>query len=153
MNLVSFATSHHIFPSFRILEIHKVLQFKHINVFEIVCSRFLGCCMLKSFGSLSVNDHLTCTLLRMKTSRVTKVYPNFDDGSMSKTSKFIHFLISICFLSLTQKDDKILFSKCKTCIYILMTICWFSIISMVTFMTGVDGVTAAYNKEVILEPD
>ncbi len=84
----------------------------------------------------------------MKTSRVNKVYSNFNDASMTKTSRFIHFLLRICFLAVTQKDDKILFSKYKTSIYIFLTICWLMVIATVTFMTGAQGVAETYNKEV-----
>ena len=85
----------------------------------------------------------------MKTSRVSKVYPNLDDGSMTKTSKFIHFLIRICFLSVTQDNNKISFNKCKTCIYIFATISWLMIIAIVSFTAGLNEITETYNKEVI----
>ena len=85
----------------------------------------------------------------MKTSRVSKVYPNFVNGSMTKTSKFIHFLIRICFLSVTQKNNKISFNKYKICIYILVTICWLIIIAIVSFIIGFNELTETYNKEVI----
>ena len=85
----------------------------------------------------------------MKTSKVSKVYPNYDDGVMTKTSNFIHFLLRICFLSVTQKDDRISFSKCKTSIYISLNIIWLIINTIVTFMTDANKVTEAFNKEVI----
>ena len=85
----------------------------------------------------------------MKTSRVSKVYPNLDDGSMTKTSKFIHFLIRICFLSVTQNNNKISFNKCKAFIYIFATISWLMIIAIVSFTAGLNEITETYNKEVI----
>ena len=84
----------------------------------------------------------------MKTSRINKVYPNFDDVSMTKTSKFIRFLLRICFLAVTQKDDKILFSKYKTLIYIFLTIGWLMVIAIVTYIIGANGVMETYYKEV-----
>ena len=67
---------------------------------------------------------------------------------MTKTSKFIHFLLRICFLAVTQKDDKILFSKYKTLIYIFLTIGWLMVIAIVTYIIGANGVMETYNKEV-----
>ena len=84
----------------------------------------------------------------MKTSKVSKVYPN-SDGSMTKTSNFMHFLSKICFLSITQKDDRISFSKCKTLIYIFLNMFWLIICTMVAFMTGANEVSEAFNKEVV----
>ena len=89
----------------------------------------------------------------MKTSRVNKVYPNFDDVSLTKTSKFIHFLTRICFLAVTQKDGKILLSKCKVSIYIFLTTCWLMVIAIVSFMIGAKGVADTSNLEVIHSPE
>ena len=83
----------------------------------------------------------------MKTLRANKVYPDKDYVSMTKTSKFILFLLQICFLSIKQKEDKISFSKCKTFVYILASIGWYLIIAIVSLMTGAVEVTELYNAE------
>ena len=83
----------------------------------------------------------------MKTSRVNVVNPTFDE-SMTKTSKFIRLLSRVCFLTVIQKDDKILFSKFKTCIYFLVNICWFFVIATVSIKIDAVGVQETYNKEV-----
>ena len=96
----------------------------------------------------NVNDHLALTISRMKTSRTNKVYPDIDHDSMTKTSKFIRFLLRVCFLVITQKDNKISFSKCKTAVYISLTISWLFIIPIVSSTIGADRVTDSFNKEV-----
>ena len=68
---------------------------------------------------------------------------------MTKTSKFIRFLMRICFLVIKQKDDKISFSKYKTAVYISLTIGWLFIIPIVSFAIGADRVSERFNKEVI----
>ena len=83
----------------------------------------------------------------MRTLRANKVYPDKDYVSMTKTSKFILFLLQICFISVKQKEDKISFSKCKTFVYILACIGWFLIIAIVSLMTGAVEVTELYNAE------
>ena len=70
-----------------------------------------------------------------------------DYGSMTKTSKFIQFLLKICFLSVTQREDKISLSKCKTFIYISASIGWFLIIGIVSVIIGADELTELYNAE------
>ena len=108
---------------------------------------YKSCCNKWVSGTRNVHDHLMWTFSRMKTSRVHKVYPDFEDVSMTKTSKFIHFLLRICFLAVIQKDDKILFSKYKTSIYIFLTFCWLMVIAIVSFLIGANGVMETYNKE------
>ena len=83
----------------------------------------------------------------MKTLRANKVYPDKDYVSMTKTSKFILFLLQICFISIKQKGDKIYFSKCKTFVYFLASIGWYLIILIVSLITGAVEVTEKYNAE------
>ena len=51
-------------------------------------------------------------------------------------------------MAVTQKDDKILFSKYKTLIYIFLTIGWLMVIAIVTYIIGANGVMETYYNEV-----
>ena len=83
-----------------------------------------------------------------------KVYPLEENDSATSGSKFLHFLHSICFIVVNEKDGKLKFKlfSCKTLFHIFLVIgilCGFPIICIFAF--EYDSTISYNSSETIVE--